>query len=304
MGELVQMMKRTSWLGPLYLSLAAAIWGGVYVVSKIVLTVIPPWVLLEIRFAIALVVLGIWAWMQKSWHVRREDIFLLAIVGLVGYTGSIGLQFIGTSLSGAALGSLITTASPALISLFAWWILRERLSGVKLLSLILATAGVIIVVGVGGVSGGSGSTLGNLVLCGAALTWALYTVLSRKLTQRYSSLTVTTWATLFGVIFTFPPAIWEYGYRHVQLPSDVWIWAGVLYLGIISTAVAFYLWNKGFEYMDTAGGSLFLFLQPIVGGALGVWLLGEGIGWNFFVGAVLIGMGIILATRKSSVENG
>ncbi|MBA4496389.1 DMT family transporter [Paenactinomyces guangxiensis] len=270
-----------------------------YVVSKIVLDYIPPWVLLELRFIIGLVVLGIWAWYQKAWHIDKKDLFLLAIIGLVGYTGSIGLQFLGTDLSGASLGSLITSASPALISFFAWWLLRERLNTWKITSLIVATLGVVTVIGLPQQSMGSASFMGSWILFGAAITWALYTVLSRIQTQKYSSLTVTTWANSFGVLFTLPIASWEYVQSDVQLPTDPLLWMGVGYIGIISTALAFYFWNKGFEYMEASTGSLFFFVQPLVGSVLGYFLLNESLTWKFFVGAFLICIGIYFSTLDS-----
>lgn len=290
-----------TWKGALYLTLASSIWGGMYVVSKIVLQEIPPWVLLEIRFIIALVVLGSWAFFAKQWRVKATDLWMISIIGLIGFTGSIGLQFIGTSKSGAALGSLITSASPALISLFAWIILKEKLTFWKNTSLLLATIGVLVVIGLPSTS--TGTFEGNIILIGAAITWALYTVLSRVQTQTYSSLTVTTWATFFGVLFTSPLALWEYLSLEVQLPTNLWIWSGVLYIGVISTAVAFYLWNKGFEYINPVTGSLFFFFQPLVGSLLGALILAENLGWNFMMGALLIGIGIYLTTRDTDRKN-
>ncbi len=114
------------WLGPLCLSAAASIWGGMYVVSKVVLNTVPPWVLLEMRFVIGLCVLGAWAFLAREWKIDLRDVKQMALIGLIGYTGSIGLQFVGTHLSGASLGSLITSASPALISVFAWKLLRRK----------------------------------------------------------------------------------------------------------------------------------------------------------------------------------
>jgi drug/metabolite transporter (DMT)-like permease len=271
-----------------------------YAVSKAVFSVIPPWILLELRFLIGLLVLGAWAKWKGEGKVERKDLLSLAVIGAIGFTGSIGLQFVGTDLSGAAMGSLITSASPALISLFAWWILNERLTVFKGLALLLATAGVLVVSNFQGTTAGNVSLAGNAALFGAAITWALYTVLSRKLTLRYSSLTVTFWANLFGVIFTFPVATWQWSRLHVVLPATPMVWLGVLYIGVVSTALAFYFWNKGFETIDAATGSLFFFFQPIVGSLLGAAFLGEVLPWNFFAGALLIAAGIVLATRRES----
>lgn len=291
------------WLGPIYLSMAAAIWGGQYVVSKIVLEQIPPWVLLEIRFLLSLVILGCWVWAIGKWKVYFSDLKWLALIGLIGYTGSIGLQFVGTHLSGAAMGSLITSSSPALISLFAWMILKEKLTFKKMAAVLVATFGVVIVVDLTQISDISSSFIGNIVLVGAALTWAIYTVLSRTQTIKYDSLTVTFWANLFGVIFTLPIALWEWNHTSFQLPSDGLIWLGVIYIGIVSTALAFYFWNKGFEYIDASTGSLFFFVQPIVGSLLGAWILNEMLSIQFYIGALFIALGIFLSTLQPKTSS-
>ncbi|MGG2015709.1 DMT family transporter [Bacillus sp. S10(2024)] len=295
-------MNRNFLKGSLALSMAAAIWGGMYVISKIVLGYIQPWLLLEIRFIISLFVLGSITWWKGLWKIHRQDVFKMAMIGLVGYTGSIGMQFVGTNLSSAAMGSLITAASPALISIFAFYILKEKLQINKITALILATIGVLCVIGLPSTNNQTESMyLGNIILFGAAITWAIYTVLSKVQTQKYSSLTVTTWSNLFGVIFTIPIVIWEQAVTPTDLPKDVWIWLGVLYLGIISTAVAFYFWNKGFEYLDASTGSLFFFLQPIVGSLLGFLLLDESLGITFILGACLIGIGVYLSSKEKRI---
>ncbi|MEI4800963.1 DMT family transporter [Bacillus sp. NPDC077411] len=295
-------MNKNFLKGALALSLAAAIWGGMYVVSKIILGYIQPWLLLEMRFIISLFVLGFITWWKGLWKIQRQDVFKMAMIGLVGYTGSIGMQFVGTDLSSAAMGSLITAASPALISIFAFYILKERLHINKITALILATIGVLCVIGFPSTNNQTESMyLGNIILFGAAITWAIYTVLSKVQTQKYSSLTVTTWSNLFGVIFTIPIVIWEQEVTPTDLPEDVWIWLGVLYLGIISTAVAFYFWNKGFEYLDASTGSLFFFLQPVVGSLLGFLLLDESLGITFLLGACLIGIGVYLSSKEKKI---
>lgn len=291
-------------LGPLYLTTAAAIWGGMYVVSRALMATLPPWVLLEMRFVIGLAVLGLAAWKLGEWRVRRDDLPALALLGATGYTCSIGMQFIGTDLAGAALGSLITAASPALIALFAQPLLGERLTGRAVLAMLLATLGVVAVMGLPSEpAGGSRVLLGGLVLLGAAVTWALYTVLSRRQTRHYSSLTVTLWASLFGTAFTLPVSWWQWTVERPQMPGDTASWLGILYLGVVSTAVAFYLWNKGFERTAASTGALYFFAQPLVGGLLGALLLGESLGRGFVLGAVLIVGGVYLTATASRSDS-
>ncbi|MEW6048148.1 MAG: EamA family transporter, partial [Bacillota bacterium] len=73
--------------------------------------------------------------------------------------------------------------------------------------------------------------------------------------------------------------------------------AGVLYLALVSTALAFFLWNRGFELLNAASASLFFLLQPLVGAALGVLLLGEPSGPELWLGGLLILLGVAVASH-------
>jgi len=296
---MIQVHWKKQLFGAICLTLAAAIWGGVYVVSKVVLDVIPPFTLLILRFGIALVVLGAFVIARRE-YIAKKDAPLLMAIAFVGVTISIAAQFLGTKLSTAHMGALITSASPAFIALFAAWILKERIKWQQTAGILLATVGVIIVIGVPGEADTQSSWIGNLILLVAALSWGLYTVLSKKATQRYSSLTVTTYAAFFGLIFSWPLSVWELSVTHISWEWSWQIWMGVLYIGIISTAVAFYLWNKGFEWMQAGSGAGFFFVQPIVGAFLGWMLLGEHLGLGFFAGACFIFLGVLLSNLRSS----
>lgn len=295
-------MMHTPWkqqlFGALCLTLAAAIWGGVYVVSKVVLDVIPPFTLLIIRFAIALLVLGAFVVARKE-YIAKKDFPMVMVIAFVGVTISIAAQFVGTKLSTAHMGALITSASPAFIAIFAVWLLKERINWKQLTGILLATAGVLIVIGVPDEADAQSSLAGNLILLLAAVSWGLYTVLSKKATQTYSSLSVTTYVALFGLIFTSPVMVWELSVTPVSWQFGWDIWAGVLYIGIISTAGAFYLWNKGFELMQAGSGAVFFFVQPIVGAFLGWLLLHEHLGIHFFAGALFIFLGVALSNLQN-----
>ncbi|MDH4616528.1 DMT family transporter [Brevibacillus sp. AY1] len=285
--------------GAICLTLAAAIWGGVYVVSKVVLEVIPPFTLLILRFGIALVVLGAFVVARKEYIPKKEYPLLMAIA-FVGVTISIAAQFLGTKLSTAHMGALITSASPAFIAIFAVWLLKERIHWQQTAGILLATLGVLIVIGVPSEADTETSMIGNVILLVAALSWGLYTVLSKKATQRYSSLAVTTYAALFGLIFSSPLMLWELSVTPVSWTWSWQTWMGVLYIGIISTAGAFYLWNKGFEMMNAGSGAGFFFVQPIVGAFLGWLLLGEHLGVGFFIGACFIFLGVMLSNLQQA----
>lgn len=294
-------------LGAICLALAASLWGGMYVVSKYVLNFIPPLTLVWLRYAIALVVLfAILKTVQIKSKTRvtltKRDWLLLGWIGFIGYFVSIAFQFIGTKLSDAHTGALITSATPAFIVVFARVVLKEKLTFRKMISVSLATIGVVIVIGWHTTLGSY--VIGSLVLVGAAITWALLSVYVKVASNRLSSLTITTYAVLFALIFTTPTMIWELYLNTIPDPN-VLIILGVIYLGVVSTAGAFYLWNKGLELMDAGIGSLFFFFQPLVGTLLGWLLLKEKLTVNFFLGGSLIVAGVVVATlqrkRKKSI---
>ncbi|MFJ6031489.1 DMT family transporter [Bacillus toyonensis] len=290
-------MKQTI-LGAICLSLAASIWGGMYVVSKYVLDYIPPLTLVWLRFIIAFVVLyGILKIAEKKQKkkvtIRKKDWLLFAWIGFIGYFISITCQFIGTKLSDAHTGSLVTSATPAFMFIFAAIILKEKLTARRLLSTIIATIGVIIVIG-WDIEIGS-YFIGTIILVGAAITWALLSIYVKIASARFSSLVITTYAIFFSLFFITPFMIWE-----LQVASigtvNTYVILGVLYLGVISTAGAFFLWNKGLELMDASIGSLFFFFQPIVGSLLGWLLLNETLNNNFFIGGILIICSVLITT--------
>jgi len=283
-------------LGALSGLIATSIWGGMYVVTDVVLEVVPPAALLVMRYALALAVLYPAFRLTRDRGIARRDLGEIALVAFVGFGVSLLAQFGGTQLSTAAAGAVITSATPAFIILFAWPLLGEAPSRAKLIGLALATIGVLVVSLAGGQLTSEQSRnplLGNLLLIVAAVTWALYTVMARRATQRYSSLAVTMMVTAFGIPIVAPMAAIELSSRGIGALTPEVI-GGILYVGIGSTAIAFYLWNKSFELLDAATASLFFFAQPVVGTLLSAIFLHEVLGASFFVGAALIGAGVLL----------
>lgn len=275
---------------------AASIWGGLYVISDAVLDVVPPATLSLMRYVIALPVLGLAVRISHTRGIQRSDWPKLALTAFIGFGVSLLAQFAGTKLSTAAAGALITSATPAFIVLFAWLILHERASGRQWAGLGLATIGVLVVSLLGDQPASEAATnplLGNLLLIVAAMSWALYSVRVKLHTQLYTALAITLAVTAFGIPIVAPVAAIELQTQTIG-PLTPPVILGILYLGIGSTAIAFFLWNKSFELLDAATASLFFFAQPVVGTLLAAIFRGEQLGWSFFIGGALILLGALL----------
>ena len=149
---------------------AASIWGGMYVVSKVVLDLIPPFSLVSLRLLLGALTLAIALAMRGFPKIARTQFWQVIGVGFVGYGISLSLQFLGTKLSSAANGSLVTSATPAFVLIFVWILLKEKITSLRLIALLLATFGVVAVIDPRSAQLNPDLFLGNLLLLGAALT--------------------------------------------------------------------------------------------------------------------------------------
>ena len=276
---------------------AASIWGGMYVVSKVVLDVIPPFTLLTIRLVMGALVLAAVTLLSGKKNFARDHFRTSLLVGFVGYGISLAFQFVGTKLSTASNGALVTSATPAFVLLFAPLLLNERPTARHVIALIASTLGVLAVIDPRRADFSSSLFLGNLSLLSAALTWALYSVLVRKVSANVDLLASASVMLAAGVPSSILFSVFELKTQAVG-EITLGIMAGVLFLGIISTALAMLLWNYAFAQLPAASASLTFFAQPVVGILLGWFFLGEKITPLFLLGGVLIGVGILISAKE------
>lgn len=291
------MKKSNKVIGSIFLSLAASIWGGMFVVVKNIVTTIPPVELVWCRYVVAVVFLLLFCLIKGiKWRWDWRNGLLMVLAGIIGDAISIVTQETGTWLSSAQAGSVITASTPTFMVIFAWLLLHERITRAKVVSLILATTGVIVIVGVHFT--GHHVLTGILFLIIAALTWALMSVINKMVAPEYDVLEITTVATIVAIICLTPFVAfsWQATLGTVNFGCFK-VWGSLLYLGAISTATAFVMWNRGVQLLNAASSGLFFLFQPIVGTLLGWLLLGEQITWTFVLGSLLIAGSIWYSIR-------
>jgi len=276
---------------------AASIWGGMYVVSKVVLNVIPPFTLLTLRLILGILSLGVVIALRPKAKMTSLQAWQIFLVGFVGYGVSLGFQFVGTKLSTASNGALVTSATPAFILIFAPFLLAERTTLRRILALVISTLGVVAVIDPRNAELSPTLFWGNMSLLAAALTWALYSVLVRKVSQTTDVVTSTAIMLAGGLPSCFLMSGWE---LHTQGVGTITpgIIGGILFLGIISTAIAMFLWNYAFAELPAAVASLTFFAQPVVGSFLGWAFLKESITPLFLVGGVMIAIGLVISSTE------
>ena len=287
--------------GWFYGTLAGAIWGGMYVVSDVVLVVIPPFSLLSLRLLMGIAVLApllARAPLASAWPEGRTFAANLG-VGAIGFGFSLGAQLIGTDLSTASHGALLTSASPAFVLLFAAPLLREKWTKRRWLALALSSLGVLLILDWRELRFGAVTALGDLALVLAALSWGLYSVLVRRLSlkSQLRTLPLTLGVLLGGLLVSTPFSLWEMATRSYG-QWDAPLLLGLLYLGIVSTAWSQWLWNRAFALLPAAQAALCFFAQPLTGAVLAAALLAQTLRPPLILGGSLIGLGVLLALRE------
>lgn len=291
----------------LYLILALTSWGSLYVASKYVLEVVPSFMLLFIRYFIALVVLITVYRRHPKAEIEKKDYRYLFLIGFVGYFLAIGFQLLGTHYCNASMASLITSMNPAMIILLAIPILHEKITLHKGFAVGITLIGTVVIIG----NLGTGNTAAGVIFSFISMAaWSLTSVIVRLSCQKYDTITVTIYSMLIGLVFSLPAALIELkltAFSFSEITPQVLIW--IVYIGIVCTAGGLLFWNKALALADAATCSLFYPIQPLTSAILGVLILGEVLTLNFLIGSALIIGGIlyaVIAERKaenpSSIE--
>lgn len=269
-------------------------WGGVYVAGKMIAKDIPPQLLACLRCTVAMAPLLLMARNYLGTKIAREDWKYFVLVGFLGYFLTISLIQLGISLTGASMAALINSLTPVSVTVMAALILKERITRVKVLCLILALAGTAVVTSG---AGGQGDLLGIAVVLISVLCWGMASVYMRRLTASYPAILVTTYSMAISLIFHIPAGIFTALHQPVVIsPKAV---AVVLYLGLIGSGLSQFTWTKCLSLLPASTCSLFYPLQPIFSALLGALILGERFRPTFFIGLLLISADVALSTREA-----
>lgn len=281
------------------LTTAAVVWGGSVVAQKVALGPFSPVEVSVFRGVGALAILiPLWWWREGDAAFSVRDIGVFGLLGLAVLGNHLlvlfGLQYIEAGAAGIIIG-----ASPAMTALLSSLILHDVPFKKVWVGCVVSFGGVVLVSG-GGSEGGPGSTpiVGGALIVLALVSWALYTVGSRQVMERFSPLTVN-WTTLLISIFLQIPLLWVYpkmtlsGMEAVSMDG----WVALLYVIIFATALGQQAWLYGVEGVGPSRAGIFVNLIPVSALILSFLLLGESIGAREVAGIVLILGGVWLVNR-------
>jgi drug/metabolite transporter (DMT)-like permease len=188
------------------------------------------------------------------------------------------------------------------MALLGWIFFREKLTLPVAGGIFLATLGVLFVVTKGDFSsifnGGFGVP-GDLLIILSAPNWALFSVMSRPILERNSSLKITFYVLFFGWLLTTIQFVAVRGWTEFSQLSSVG-WASVIYLGVFCSALAYIFYNDGVKVFTSTQVGVFLYLEPVVATIVAAIVLSEQFGWASLAGAGCIILGVWLVNRPIS----
>ena len=289
----------------LSLVLACALWGVATVISKQLLTSVPPITLLVLQLSTSVVVL--WALTLASGlrSVSRRKLVPIALIGVLNPGLSYTLSMLGLAHTTASVATLLWAAEPAMIIVLAWLLLREVITFRLLALTATASCGVVLVSGLLGKADlAADSELGVALILGGVACCALYTVLSRKIAIDIDPLLTVTVQQTAGLLWAL--SIWRIELKgsalEAVLAMTTSVLAGAMLTGLMYYALAFWLYLSGLRRVPASTAGLFLNLTPAFGVAVAYVWLGERLTQMQWIGAGIILISVLALLTHNGAE--
>lgn len=278
---------------------ANTIYGLNYVIAKgIMPDYLTPRAIILIRVLTTVLVFWILHLLLPAEKVERRDQFKLAICAVFGVAINQILFFEGLNLSTPINASIIITVIPVLILVFAHFILKERITQIKIIGIVLGASGALMVILSAGVGDFRSNTmLGNLMIFINAMSWALYLVLIKPLMERYDSFTVMKWVFLYGLIIVLPFTLPTFARSSFSI-IPVNIWFSVMFVVFGATIIAYFLNNYSLKTVSASVNGIYIYLQPLIASVVAILFGKDTLSLTDIISAVMIMTGVWLVTRR------
>lgn len=262
-------------------------WGISFVSTKIVLQDISPITIALLRQVIALIPLfALMIIKKESFKLKKGELIRFTFAALFGIVLYFVFENQGLTLTSASNASMLVAAIPIFILIIESITNKKKMDFASFFCIVASLFGVYFVVFEGGIPDfGSNSFLGNLLVFGAMVSWIIFTFISKKLSQSYSSIKLTTIQTIISIPLFMPFVMGELG--NWKLPSGKSL-LNLIFLGVFCSAIAYVLFLFGLKNLGPVLPSALLNLIPVVTIIVGSVVLLEKISSFQIIGTILI----------------
>lgn len=286
------MKYRNQLLGCLFAAFTITVWGSTFISSKVLLRSYTPSQIMLIRFLLA--DSALWLLRPRKLTLTRRQELSFLLLGLSGCSVYFYAENTALVHTLAANVSIIVAAAPIFTAVFAHFTGVETFRRRTLLGFLSAFSGVVLVV-CNGTFVLKLNPIGDLLALAAALCWAVYSILLRRVSEGIDPLLVTRRTLFWGIVTAIPMVLLEGAPFPVELLATPAIAGNFLFLGLIGSGLCYILWNRAFHYLGVVTTNTFIYVQPFITIIVGWLFLAEPISPLALLGAGLITIGVVVS---------
>ena len=283
---------------------AIFIWGFAYVVTKSGLSTVPPMLFALLRYGVASVLLVPLALARGGLSrlpnpVPRKTLLLMSLTGVTFYYIVFNLALAYTTASQTAL---IQSSFPAVVAIMAFVWLGEHVSRQRMVGIVLAIVGVVLIVAnTRADAGASNPLLGNALAFASVLVWGVYTILAKRMSKA-DPIAVTATISVIGTILLIPAVLIEGADVSLSsIPMSGWV--PILYLGALASATGYLLYSRALRDIDASLVGTFVNLSPVIGVVAGVVVLDESVTIPALIGGILVLAGVWISSARAAASS-
>ncbi|MGL5328724.1 MAG: DMT family transporter [Peptostreptococcaceae bacterium] len=286
--------------------LTSIFWAGAFIAGKFSIEEFPVFSLVFFRFLIATVIIfTIMIKVEDNWKITKKDLKMFLTLGIIGMVGYHVFFFLSLKFTTATNSSLIGAINPAVTSILACIILKEKINRNSIIGIIMSLFGVILIATNGDLNMlfSLKFNIGDILMIIAVVCWAYYGILSKKALDTYSPIKITSYAFLTCVIVLLPFVILEKPWVYIpNITANGWI--SVFYMAIFPSVFGYLIQQMSNKKIGPIKTSLYINLVPVFSMILAFFILGEEISIVKVCAGVLIIIGICINIMgKSSKSN-
>jgi len=289
----------------LKLLLTALSWGGTFVAGRLVTQNVGPYSIAFLRFTIASILLLLLTWRieGKLPKLKKSQIMPVILLGITGIFIYNVMFFKGLKIIEAGRASLIIATCPIFITICSTIFLKEKISPVKALGIVISVCGAIIVISKGNINRifEGGLSLGEFYIFCCVLSWVAYSLIGKAVMNNLSPLASVSYSSVVGTVALAVPAFFEGLLRNIPGQSAI-DWLCISYLGVFGTVIGFVWYYQGVARIGPTKAGLFINFVPISAILCAFFILREPITISLAAGAVLVISGVYLTNRTAKVK--
>lgn len=282
-------------------------WGSSFVVVKKAFTEgLSPVAIATFRFLIAGGLFLVAMLFEKKRRrgfkllVGKKDFPILLLLALTGVTFFFTIQYTGIQMAGASIAAIfVCLLAPVLIAVLSAIIFKEHLVKRQVFGIGIAALGTFIVIMSGTVSFQSNPEFffGSLILLSTPFLWAAYSLLGKKIMEKYSPFLVVAYVNVLGGLCLIPFSLATNSFHEIFTMS-LYGWLAILFLSVTCSLIGYYIWFYVIKQVGAAVASSFLFAEPLITASFAITLVGEELSLFILAGGFLIFIGVYLVAKK------